>query len=121
MCYFISVPRWLNRLSPHFRKLAMTHLSEAVVLPLRAKKQKRLASGVSGDGPVRLYAVCQLASGEGSKAFSLSTRNDMPIRVHASQLSDEPLLAKLGVKRRAKPRELERQHQVALIKSTTRH
>jgi hypothetical protein len=40
----------------------------------------------------------------------------MPIRVHVSQLSDEELLAKLGVKRRAKPRELERQHQVALIK-----
>jgi hypothetical protein len=40
----------------------------------------------------------------------------MPIRVHASQLSDEELLAKLGVKRRAKPRELERPHQVALIK-----
>jgi hypothetical protein len=40
----------------------------------------------------------------------------MPIRVHVSQLSDEELLAKLGVKRRAKPRELERSHQVALIK-----
>src|SRR5262245_13782374 len=40
----------------------------------------------------------------------------MPIRVHVSQLSDEELLAKLGVKRRAKPRELERPHQVALIK-----
>jgi hypothetical protein len=40
----------------------------------------------------------------------------MPIRVHVSQLSDKELLAKLGVKRRAKPRELERPHQVALIK-----
>jgi VRR-NUC domain-containing protein len=40
----------------------------------------------------------------------------MPIRVHVSPLSDEELLAKLGVKRRAKPRELERAHQVALIK-----
>src|SRR5215510_13925294 len=40
----------------------------------------------------------------------------MPIRVHVSQLSDEDLLAKLGIKRRAKPRELERPHQVALIK-----
>ena len=40
----------------------------------------------------------------------------MPIRVHVSRLSDEELLAKLGVKRRAKPRELERPHQVALIK-----
>ena len=40
----------------------------------------------------------------------------MPIRVHVSQLSNEELLAKLGVKRRAKPRELERAHQVALIK-----
>jgi hypothetical protein len=40
----------------------------------------------------------------------------MPIRVHVSQLSDEDLLAKLGVKRQAKPRELERAHQVALIK-----
>jgi hypothetical protein len=39
----------------------------------------------------------------------------MPIRVHVSQLSEEALLAKLGVKRRAKPRELERAHQVALI------
>ena len=42
--------------------------------------------------------------------------NSMTIRVHVSQLSDEELLAKLGVKRRAKPRELERPHQVALIK-----
>src|SRR5499426_4434406 len=42
--------------------------------------------------------------------------NSMPIRVHVSQLSDQELLAKLGVKRRAKPRELERPHQVALIK-----
>ena len=40
----------------------------------------------------------------------------MPIRVHVSQLSDDELLAKLGVRRRAKPRELERAHQVALIK-----
>jgi hypothetical protein len=40
----------------------------------------------------------------------------MPIRVHVSELSKEELLAKLGVKRRAKPRELERPHQVALIK-----
>jgi len=40
----------------------------------------------------------------------------MPIRVHVSQLSDEELLAKLGVNKRAKPRELERPHQVALIK-----
>jgi hypothetical protein len=40
----------------------------------------------------------------------------MPIRIHVSQLSDEELLAKLGVKRRAKPRELERPHQVTLIK-----
>jgi hypothetical protein len=40
----------------------------------------------------------------------------MPIRIHISQLSEEARLAKLGVKRRAKPRELERQHQVALIK-----
>jgi VRR-NUC domain-containing protein len=40
----------------------------------------------------------------------------MPIRVHIPQLSDEELLAKLGVERRAKPRELERPHQVALIK-----
>jgi hypothetical protein len=34
----------------------------------------------------------------------------------STQLSDEELLAKLGVKRRAKPRELERAQQVALIK-----
>ena len=40
----------------------------------------------------------------------------MPIRVHVSQLSDEALAEKLGVKKRAKPRELERPHQVALIK-----
>jgi VRR-NUC domain-containing protein len=40
----------------------------------------------------------------------------MSIRTHISQLSDEALREKLGVKRRAKPRELERQHQVALIK-----
>jgi hypothetical protein len=40
----------------------------------------------------------------------------MPIRTHVSQLSDKALREKLGVKRRAKPRELERRHQVALIK-----
>ncbi len=40
----------------------------------------------------------------------------MPIRIHVSQLSDEALRKKLGVKPRAKPRELERRHQVALIK-----
>jgi hypothetical protein len=40
----------------------------------------------------------------------------MPIRTHVSELSDEARMEKLGVKRRAKPRELERQHQVALIK-----
>lgn len=40
----------------------------------------------------------------------------MPIRVHVSQLSNDALLEKLGVKRRAKLRELERPHQVALIK-----
>ncbi len=40
----------------------------------------------------------------------------MPIRVHVSPLSDEARLEKLGVRRRAKPREVERQHQVALIK-----
>jgi len=40
----------------------------------------------------------------------------MPIRTHVSELSDEARLKKLGVKRRARPRELERQHQVALIK-----
>src|SRR6266540_4183567 len=51
-----------------------------------------------------------------SEALSKSSGNSMPIRVHVSQLSDEELLAKLGVKRRAKPRELERPHQVALIK-----
>lgn len=40
----------------------------------------------------------------------------MPIRVHVSQLSGEVLAEKLGIKKRAKPRELERRHQVALIK-----
>jgi VRR-NUC domain len=40
----------------------------------------------------------------------------MPIRIHVSHLSDTALREKLGIKRRAKPRELERQHQVALIK-----
>jgi hypothetical protein len=40
----------------------------------------------------------------------------MPIRIHVSQLSDKALLEKLGIKQRAKPRELERRHQVALIK-----
>jgi hypothetical protein len=40
----------------------------------------------------------------------------LPIRTHISQLSDEALREKLGVKRRAKPRELERRHQAALIK-----
>jgi hypothetical protein len=51
-----------------------------------------------------------------SKAFSPLTGNSMPIRVHVSQLSNEALLEKLGIKKRAKPRELERPHQVALIK-----
>ncbi len=40
----------------------------------------------------------------------------MSIRTHVSELSDEALREKLGVKRRAKPRELVRRHQVALIK-----
>jgi hypothetical protein len=40
----------------------------------------------------------------------------MPIRTHVSQLSDEDIRKKLGVMWRAKPRELERCHQVALIK-----
>jgi VRR-NUC domain len=40
----------------------------------------------------------------------------MPIRIHASHLSDKALREKLGIKKRAKPRELERSHQVALIK-----
>jgi hypothetical protein len=40
----------------------------------------------------------------------------MPIRVHVSEFSDEELLAKLGVKRRAKPCELGHAYQVALIK-----
>jgi len=40
----------------------------------------------------------------------------MSIRIHVAQLSEEALLEKLGVKKRAKPRELERPHQVALIK-----
>jgi hypothetical protein len=40
----------------------------------------------------------------------------MPIRVHVSQLSEEDLLKKLGIKKRSKPRELERPHQVTLIK-----
>jgi VRR-NUC domain len=51
-----------------------------------------------------------------SKSSPLFLGNSMPIRVHVSQFSDEELLAKLGVKKRAKPRELERPHQVALIK-----
>jgi hypothetical protein len=51
-----------------------------------------------------------------SKPFSLSTGNSMPIRVHVSQLSDKALREKLGIKQRAKPREAERQHQVALIR-----
>ena len=40
----------------------------------------------------------------------------MQIRSHISPLSDEAHLEKLNVKRRAKPCELEHQHQVALIK-----
>jgi hypothetical protein len=40
----------------------------------------------------------------------------MPIRTHVSDLSDEARLEKLGVRRRARPRKLERQHQVELIK-----
>jgi hypothetical protein len=42
----------------------------------------------------------------------------MPIRVHISHLSEKDLLKKLRVKKRAEPRELERPHQVALIKGT---
>ena len=39
----------------------------------------------------------------------------MPIRVHVSQLTNEQLLNKLGIKKRAKPRELERLEQVGVI------
>src|SRR5262249_34265034 len=79
-------------------------------------KQRRLAMTVSGDDPMRLSTILELASEEGFQAFSSLTRNNMPIRVHVSHLSDEALREKFGVKRRAKPRELERPHQVALIK-----
>jgi hypothetical protein len=51
-----------------------------------------------------------------SNAFSTTSGMSMPIRVHVAQLSGEVLAEKLGVKKRAKPRELERPHQVALIK-----
>ena len=34
----ISVQRWLDRLSPRFRQIAMARLSEITALPLRAKK-----------------------------------------------------------------------------------
>jgi hypothetical protein len=71
---------------------------------------------VSGDDLVRLSAICPLIFEEGVQSFLSLTRNNMPIRTHVSQLSDEDLRKKLGVKRRAKPRELERRHQVALIK-----
>src|SRR5262245_57905739 len=46
----------------------------------------------------------------------LLIRYSMPIRTHVSELSVKASLGKLCVKRRAKPREVERQHQVALIK-----
>jgi hypothetical protein len=71
---------------------------------------------VSGDDPVRLSADRLLTSEEVSKALYSLTRNNTPIRVHVSQLSDKAFAEKLGVKKRAKPRELERRRQVALIK-----
>jgi VRR-NUC domain-containing protein len=72
---------------------------------------------VSGADLVHLSAICPLTPEEEFQSLLLSlTRNDMPIRTHISQLSDEALRKKLGIKRRAKPRELERRHQVALIK-----
>jgi VRR-NUC domain len=40
----------------------------------------------------------------------------MPIRIHVSHLSDRAPRERLGIKQRAKPRELERSYQVALIK-----
>jgi hypothetical protein len=71
---------------------------------------------VSGDDPFVYAPFANLRLERGSEVLSTSSGNIMPIRVHVSQLSDEELLAKLGVRRRAKPRELERPHQVALIK-----
>jgi len=135
----ISIRYQLDCLNHHFQLIAKAHFSEIEAVSLKTRKRKRLASTVSGNDRVRQSAVCQLASGEGfctsrtqfnpqfvRRAASSSahverhrhtrTGNTMPIRVHVSQLSDEELLAKLGVKRRAKPRELERPHQVALIK-----
>jgi hypothetical protein len=35
----ISIQRWLDRLSPQFRQIAMAHLSEIAALPLRAKNR----------------------------------------------------------------------------------
>jgi hypothetical protein len=69
----------------------------------------------SGDGPSSVLHL-PTCSRRGFKAFSPLIGNNLPIRTHISELSDEARLEKLCVKRRAKPREFERQHQVGLIK-----
>src|SRR5262245_42536202 len=69
-------------------------------------KTEAARKGVSGDDPFVYAPFANLRLERGSEVISTSSGNTMPIRVHVSQLSDEELLAKLGVKRRAKPREL---------------
>jgi hypothetical protein len=60
----IGVQCWFNRLSLCLQQVAMTRLTETVALPRRAKTEAA-RKGVSGDDPIRLCAVCQLASREG--------------------------------------------------------
>jgi len=52
----ISVQRWLDRLSPHFRQIAMTRLTKTVTLPLKAKTEAARKC-VSGDGNSLLTAA----------------------------------------------------------------
>jgi len=44
----ISVQRWLDRLSPRFREIAMARLSEIAGFPPQSEKRKRFARSVNG-------------------------------------------------------------------------
>src|SRR5262249_44785457 len=50
----ISVQRWLDRLSPHFRQIAMKRLSDITAFPCGSKIGSGSQGTVSGDDPVRL-------------------------------------------------------------------
>jgi hypothetical protein len=56
----ISVRTWVNRLSPHFRQIAMTADQKSRHFPAN-KKRKRFAALLSNDGLIRLPAAHQPA------------------------------------------------------------